>query len=82
MVSHPDLLKVSGPDSTPVVVLKNYEPELLYVRAEHFNMHMNGSCFPNCWKVSSLVAVFKNVSGSPRQKTTLPFIILSVVPWL
>ena len=69
---------MSGPDNTPVVVLKNYEPELLYIRAEHFNMHMNGSCFPNCWKVSSLVAVFKNVSGSPRQK--LPCLLL-FFPW-
>ena len=29
--------KTSGPDCIPVVVLKNYEPELSYILAELFN---------------------------------------------
>ena len=29
-----DLSKASGPDSIPVVVLKNYKPELSYILAE------------------------------------------------
>ena len=33
-----DLSKTSGPDCVPVVVLKNYEPELWYILAEFFNM--------------------------------------------
>ena len=32
-----DLLKASGPDCIPVVVLKNCKPELSYILAELFN---------------------------------------------
>ena len=41
-------------------VLKNCEPELLYMLAELFNMCLKESCFPDCWKVSSVVSVFRN----------------------
>ena len=34
------LLKVSGPDFIPVVILKNCKPELLYMLAELFNMSL------------------------------------------
>ena len=44
-----DLSKASGPDSIPVVVLKNCEPELFYILAELFNKHIKESCFPGCW---------------------------------
>ena len=40
-----DLLKASGPDCIPVVVLKNCEPELSYIRAELFNKYLKESCF-------------------------------------
>ena len=50
--------KASGPDFIPVVVLKNCEPELLYILAELFNKSLKVSCFPDCWKVSSVVPVF------------------------
>ena len=56
-----DLSKVSGLDCIPVVVLRNCEPEFSYVLAEIFNKCLKESCFPNCWKVSSVVHVFKNV---------------------
>ena len=52
---------MSGPDCIPVVVLKNVEPELLYILTELFNMCLKESCFPDCWKVSLMVPVFKNV---------------------
>ena len=52
---------MSGPDCIPVVVLKNGEPELLYILTELFNMCLKESCFPDCWKVSLMVPVFKNV---------------------
>ena len=54
-----DLSKVFRPDCIPVVVLKNYEPELLYILAELFNKCLKESCFQDCWKVSSVVPVFK-----------------------
>ena len=56
-----DSSNVSGPDCISVVVLKNCEPEILYILAELFNMCLKESCFPDCWKVSSVVPVFKNV---------------------
>ena len=56
-----DLLKASGPDCIPVVVPKNWWPELSYILAELFNKCLKESCFPECWKVSAVVPVFKNV---------------------
>ena len=55
-----DLSKSSGPDCIPVVVLKNCEPKLFYILAELFNKCLKESCFPDCWKASSVVTVFKN----------------------
>ena len=49
--------KVSGPDWIPVVILKNYEPELSYILDELFNMCLKESCLPGGWKVSSVVPV-------------------------
>ena len=40
--------------------LKNCGPELSYLLAELFNMCLKEFCFLDCWKVSSVVAVFKN----------------------
>ena len=61
VITNLDSSKASSPDSIPVVVLKVCEPELSYVLAEPFNMCLKVSCFPDCWKVSSVVPVFKNV---------------------
>ena len=52
--------KASGRDCTPVVVLKSCEPEPSYILAEIFNKCFKESCFPDCWKVSSVVPVFQN----------------------
>ena len=66
-----DLSKVFGSDCIPVVVLKKGEPELFYILAELFNKCLKESCFPDCWKVSSVVPVFKNVGGTgPQLKAT------------
>ena len=42
------------------MVLKNCEPEVSYILAELFNKCLKKSCFLGCWKVSSVVPVFKN----------------------
>ena len=55
-----DLSKASGPDCIPVVVLKNCEPKLSLILAKLFNKCLTESCFPDCWKVSSVFPVFKN----------------------
>ena len=74
-----DLSKASGPDCIPVVVLKNCEPELSYILVELFNKCLKESCFPDCWKVSSVVLVFKNVGERSTAKYYRPVSLLSVV---
>ena len=39
--------KASGPDCIPVVVLKNFEPEVSYILAELFNASLKESRFPD-----------------------------------
>ena len=73
------LSKRSGPDCISVVVLKNCEPELSYILAELFNKCLKESCFPDCWKVSSVVPVFKNVGERSTAKNYRPISLLSVV---
>ena len=51
---------VSSPDCISVVVLKNCEPELSYILAELFSICLKEPCFPDCWKVLSVVLVSKN----------------------
>ena len=43
-----DLSKTSGLDCIPLVVLKNYEPELSYIKPELFSKCLKESCFPDC----------------------------------
>ena len=74
-----DSSKVSGPDCIPVVVLKNCEPELSYILAKLFNNCLKESCSPDCWKVSSVVPVFKIVGERSAAKNYSPVSLLSVV---
>ena len=74
-----NLSKASGPDCIPVVVLKNCEPELSYILAELFNKCLKESCFPDCWKASSVVPVFKNLGKRSTAKNYRPVSLLSVV---
>ena len=79
VVMNLDFSKASGPDCIPVVVLKNCEPELSYILAEVFNKCLKESCFPECWRVSSVVPVFKNVGERSTAKNYHPVSLLSVV---
>ena len=74
-----DFSKVSGLDCIPLVVLKNRELELSYILAELFNKCLKESCFPDCWKISSVVPVFKNVGERSTVKNYHPVSLLSVV---
>ena len=65
-----DLSRTSGPDCIPVVVLKICKPELSYILVELFSKCLKESCFPDCWKILSVVPVFKNVGKKSRIKTT------------
>ena len=68
VVMNLDLSKASGPDCIPAVVLKNCELELCYILAELFNKCLKECCFADCWKVSSVVLVFKNVGEKSTAK--------------
>ena len=74
-----DSSKASAPDCIPVVVLKNCQPERSYILAKLFNMCLKESCFPDCWKVSSVVPVFKNVGERSTARNYRPVSLLSVV---
>ena len=74
-----DLSKTSGPDCIPVVVLKNSEPELSFILAKLFNKCLKECCFPDCWKVLSVVLVFKNVEERSTAKNHCHVSLLSEV---
>ena len=67
------------PDCIKVVVLTNVEPERSHILAENFSMCLEESCFPHCWKVSSVVPTFKNVGERSNAKSYCPVSHLSVV---
>ena len=79
VITNLDSSEVSDPDCIPIVVLKNCEPEHSYVLAELFNICLKESCFPNYWKVSLVVSVFKNVGERSTVKIYCPVSLLSVV---
>ena len=79
VITNFDLSKASGPDFIPGVVLKNCEPDFSYILAELFNKCLRESCFPDCWKVSFVVPVFKNVGERSNAKSYRPVSLLSVV---
>ena len=70
-----DFSKASGPDCILVVVLKNCEPELSHILAELFNKYLRESCFPDCWKISSVVPVFVRMLGKGRQLKTTTLLV-------
>ena len=71
--------KASGPGCIPVVVLKKCEGELSYILAELFNICLKESYFLDCWKVSSVVPVFKNVGERSTARNYHPVSLLFVV---
>ena len=79
VITNLDLSKASGPDCIPVVVLKKCEPELSYILVELFNKCLKECCFPDCWKVLSVVPLFKNAGERSTAKNYHPVSLLSVV---
>ena len=74
-----DLSKASCPESVPVVVLENCEQELCSILAELFNKFRKEPCFPECWKVSLVVPVFRNV-GKGRELKNIALLVFFL--WL
>ena len=78
-ITNLDSSKISGHASIPVMVLKNCELELSYTLAKLFNICLKESCFPNCWKVSLVAPLFKNVGERSTARNYHPVCLLSVV---
>ena len=68
--------KASGSDCIPVVVLENCE--LSCILAELFNMCLKKSFVPDCWKVTLVFLVLKNVGQRSTAKNYRPVNLLSV----
>ena len=79
VITNLDSSKVAGPDCIPVVLVRNYEPKLSYMLAELLNKFRKQSCFPDSWKLSSLVPVYKNVGERSIAKNYDPVSVLFVV---
>ena len=79
VITNLDSSNGSGPTSIPVVVLKSCELELSYTLAKLFNICLKESCFPNCWKVSLVVPLFKNVGERSTARNYCPVCLISVV---
>ena len=62
-----------------MVVPKNCKPELSSILAELFSKCLKESCFPDCWKVSSVVPLFMNVGENSTAQNYRPVSVLSVV---
>ena len=73
-----DSSMTSGADCISMVNLKNCESARSYILPELFNMYLKESCFSDCWKVSSVIPVFKNVGKSSTAKN-YPVSLFSVV---
>ena len=77
VITNLDFSKASGPDCISVVGLRNCDSDLSYMPAEIFNKCLKESCFPDCWKVSSLVPVFENIGERSTAKSSVS--VISVV---
>lgn len=64
MISKLESHKASGCDRIPAIILKKGDHELAPILSKLYNNCLAASCFPVCWKSSSVVPVFKN-SGEP-----------------
>ena len=69
----------SGLDFSPLVIRKNCESEFSYILAELFNWCLKESCFPDFWKVSSLIVVFKNAGERSTAKIYCPVSLIFLV---
>ena len=61
------------------MVVRNCEPKLSYMLDELLNKCLKQSCFSDCWKVTWLVPVFKNVGERSIAKNFDSVSVLFVV---
>ena len=71
--------KATGPDQVPVVVLKNFSPEISPILEKLFNRCVKEKCVPSSWKVSSVCPIFKNSGERSSPSQYRPINLLSVI---
>ena len=79
MVSEPWFVKGILSQLYSSVGFKDMWAGLSYIMAELFSKCLKESCFPNCWKVSLVFPIFKNVRKRSAAKNYCPVSLLSVV---
>lgn len=62
IISKLGLHKACGLFGIPAIVLKKRALKLASVLSGLYNRYFDASCFPDCWKSSSLVPIFKKSS--------------------
>ena len=73
------MAKITDTNCIPLVVLRNSESELSYTLAVLFNMCLKESCNSDCWKILSVVLVFRNVGERSAAKNYHRVGLFSVV---
>ena len=74
-----DVAKATGPDCIPSIVLKMCSPELSPVLSKLYNKCLSESCFPSCWKFSSVVPAYKNDGERSDPGNYRPISLLPVI---
>ena len=59
--------------------MRDCEPKLSYIVAELFIKCLKETCFPDCWKISSVVPVLRMLGKGLKLKTTALSVFFSVV---
>ena len=79
VITNLDLSKAPQPDCIPVAAFKNDGSEFSHILAELFNICLKEPCFPDCWKISLVVHVFKNVEERCMAKKFLLSMVSQVL---
>ena len=78
VIGNLDSSEACGPDFLPVA-LKNCGSELSYILAELFNKCLKEFYFPDCWKILSVIPVFKNIGERFVARICSPFSLLWLI---
>ena len=74
-----DAFKATGRDRIPSIVLKMCSLELSPVLAKLYNRCLAESCFPSCWKSSSVVPAYKNDGERSDPGNYRPISLLHII---
>ena len=79
VISQLDSSKATGPDGIPVIVFQKCSPELSPILSKLFNKCLQEHSFPSCWKMSSVVPIFKNSGERSDARNYRPISLLPIM---